>query len=78
MQRKRYTIEDPLLRLYIRLYARPTPPTDADLVREVRAYAQARLARPAVDSPEPVREPAMAGAVERTVEATRSGIIEID
>jgi hypothetical protein len=76
-QRKRYTIEDPLLRLYIRLYTRPVPPTDADLVREVRAYAQARLARPAAEVPEPVREPAMAVA-ERTVEVARSGIIEID
>jgi hypothetical protein len=78
MQRKRYTIEDPLLRLYIRLYAKPVPPTDADLVREVRAYAQTRLARSVAETPEPIREPAMAAAVDRTVEVTRSGIIEID
>jgi hypothetical protein len=77
MQRKRYAIEDPLLRLYIRLYAKPVPPTDADLVREVRAYAQARLLRHAAEPPEVIREPAMAAAVDRAVEP-RSGIIEID
>lgn len=78
VQRKRYAIEDPLLRLYIRLYAQPVPPTDADLVREVRAYAQVRLMRPAAEPPEVVREPAMVAAAERTVEVARSGIIEID
>jgi hypothetical protein len=77
VQRKRYAIEDPLVRLYIRLYAKAVPPTDADLVREVRAYAQARLLRPVVEPPEAIREPVMAAA-ERTVEVARSGIIEID
>src|SRR5262245_56890951 len=40
---KRYAYEDPLLRVYVRLYGRPTPPTDDDVVREVRTYAGARL-----------------------------------
>ena len=32
---KRYTFEDPLLRLYVRLYGRAVPPTDDEIVREV-------------------------------------------
>jgi hypothetical protein len=82
--RKRYSTEDPLLRLYVRLYGRPVPPTDANVVDEVRAYAKARLMRPAdapvvdagVPPPMPVETPALA-AVERPGEP-RSGIIEID
>ena len=51
---KRYTFEDPLLRLYVRLYGRPVPPTDDEIVREVQAYAQARLSQaPARPAPEP-------------------------
>ena len=77
MQGKRYTYDDPLLRLYVRLHVRPVPPTDADIVREVRAYAQARAAcrrrggRPTV----PV---AAAVGPRRRTPAASSGIIEID
>jgi hypothetical protein len=69
-QGKRYSFEDPMLRLYIRLYGRPTPPTDDDIVREVRAFAATRL-RGLVDRGV---EPAMV-TVERPVD---TGIIEID
>ena len=73
MQGKRYSYDDPLLRVYVRLYGRPVPPTDADIVREVRAYAAARM--PAVTSvPAGVSVP-----IGHAVEAERaSGIIEID
>jgi hypothetical protein len=74
---KRYSYEDPLLRLYVRLYGRPVPPTDDEIVREVQAYAQARLAQiPA----RPAAEPATV-SFERFAESqTRrdSGIVEID
>ena len=69
-QGKRYTFEDPLLRLYVRLYGRAVPPGDDDIVREVGAYAKARL-------PQVPRQPAPVTS-EVTAEAVRSGIIEID
>jgi len=75
MHGKRYSFEDSLLRLYVRLHVRPVPPTDADVVREVRAYAQARLPQAVAPSAVPVT-----AAVERVAEAGGgvSGIIEID
>jgi hypothetical protein len=70
-QRKRYSFDDPLLRLHVRLYGRSIPPTDDDLVREIHAFAQARLPR-AVDRP---AEPVMAASEP----ASRDGsIIDID
>jgi hypothetical protein len=72
---KRYSYEDPLLRLYVRLYGRPVPPTDDEIVREVQAYAQARLAQIA---PRPSPEPAGV-SYERMADSRRdSGIVEID
>jgi hypothetical protein len=73
---KKYTFDDPLLRLYVRLHARVVPPSDTDVVREVRAYAATRLQYvAAAASPQPV-----AVSVERGVESggASSGIIEID
>ncbi|HXT69950.1 MAG TPA: hypothetical protein VN700_09360 [Vicinamibacterales bacterium] len=76
MHGKRYSYDDPLVRLYVRLYARPVPPTDADIVREVRAYAQARLPQM---TPTPVAVTAASAVSDRTADAERaSGIIEID
>ena len=75
-QGKRYTFDDALLRLFVRLYARPVPPTDDDVVREVGAYAAARIAsapRPTPPAPaavRPIEDPAEVGRA--------SGIIEID
>ena len=42
-RRKRYSFVDPLLRVWIRLYCRATPPSEDDLAREVHQYALARL-----------------------------------
>lgn len=68
--RKRYAFEDPLLRLFVRLYAQPAPPSDEDVARDVHEYALSRLPAPGV-------EPAMAGVA--TGADDRSwGIIEID
>ena len=70
--RKRYTFEDPLLRLYVRLYTQPSPPSDDDVAREVHEYALARLPEPgAAAAPEP--EMAAAASGDRGW-----GIIEID
>jgi hypothetical protein len=72
--RKRYAFEDPVLRLFVRLYGQPAPPSDDDVAREVHEFAMGRL--PAA-GPEPV----MAGAVAAAATGTddRSwGIIEID
>jgi hypothetical protein len=67
---KRYTFEDPLLRLYVRLYGRAVPPSDDEIVREVGAYAKARW-------PQMARRPAPV-VVEVAADTVRSGIIEID
>ena len=87
MQSKRYAFTDPLLRLYVRLYGRPVPPGDSDVVREVGSYARTRLlpVPPAPPSgpvqPPPLVPPTAASAASQAPEPTpvpRSGIIEID
>jgi hypothetical protein len=72
-RQKRYSFTDPLLRLWVRLNCRATPPTDDDVVREVQRYALARM-------PQPEPTPALAYAgVDATPEERKSwGIIEID
>jgi winged helix-turn-helix DNA-binding protein len=68
-RQKRYSFADPLLRLWVRLHCRPTPPTVDEVAREVQHYALARLPQP-----EPSLALAGAGAGERK----GWGIIEID
>jgi hypothetical protein len=73
-KQKRYSFSDPLLRLWVRLHCRPTPPTEEDVAYEVQRYALARA---------PQREPApalaYAGGIEATPEERKNwGIIEID
>jgi hypothetical protein len=76
-RQKRYSFSDPLLRLWVRLHCRPTPPTEEDVVREVQRYALGR-----VPQPEPAAALAFAGAggpIEPTPDERKSwGIIEID
>src|SRR5262245_7890790 len=76
-RQKRYSFTDPLLRVWVRLHCRPSPPSEDDLAREVHRYALPRL--PASESPKseppkpaPQAEPAFAMA------GGPSGIIEID
>ncbi len=66
-RQKRYSFADPVLRLWVRLHARPMPPGVDDVAREVQAYALARL---------PQAEPTMAAA--GAAERKPWGIIEID
>ena len=73
MNGKRYTYDDPLVRLYVRLHGRPVPPSDADVVREVRAYAQTRVLQPVA-----VAAPVAVGADRPAEAGGTSGIIEID
>lgn len=75
VERKRYSISDPLLRIWIRLHARPTPPRKADLARGTHEYAVSRLPfmEPAPAAPEPPRPPRRPAAFART-----RNIIEID
>jgi hypothetical protein len=68
MQRKRYVFDDPVLRLHVRLYGGPMPPTHGQIASEVATWAEGRLPE---DVPAP--EPVMAGAPSES-----SGIIEID
>jgi hypothetical protein len=73
-QRKRYSFGDPLLRVWVRLYCKPSCPSDEEVAREVQTYALARLPR---------AEPAMvvAGGGERELiddDRKAWGIIEID
>jgi hypothetical protein len=64
---KRYRFTDPLLRLWVRLYCRPEPPSVDVVAREVHTFAATRLAGAA---------PAVGG---RALGDRRSvGIIEID
>ncbi len=66
-RQKRYSFVDPVLRLWVRLHARPMPPGVDDVAREVQQYALSRL-------PRTERDMAAAGAAERKP----WGIIEID
>ena len=73
-QRKRYSFSDPLLRVWVRLYCRPSGPSDEEVAREVQVYALSRLPPP---------EPAMVVAGRHDGALTEDdrkpwGIIEID
>lgn len=74
MRGRRYAFTDPVLRLYVRLYGRPVPPSDSEIVREVGAYARSRLLTETVAPPArpETRTPAAAAP------QSSSGIIEID
>ena len=72
-RQKKYSFTDPLLRLWVRLHCRPTPPTETEVASEVQRYALARLPHP-----EPAPTLVYAG-VDATPEERKSwGIIEID
>ena len=67
---KRYSFADPMLRLWVRLHARPMPPGVDDVAREVHTYALARLPHQG--------EPSMVAAGTGAERKGGWGIIEID
>ena len=67
-RQKRYSFGDPMLRLWVRLHCRPTPPTEEEIAREVHPYVLTHL---------PPAEPALAAAGAQAAEKNW-GIIEID
>jgi hypothetical protein len=69
-RQKRYSITDPVLRLWVRLHCRPEPPDDQRVAEEVQQYALGRL-------PQAPAEPALVG-VRQEPERKGWGIIEID
>ena len=73
VQRKRYTIDDPLLRLFVRIHGRAVPASREDVRREVERYARERLPVGVVDS-----APAVLTEDPREDAVRDSGIIEID
>lgn len=69
-RQKRYSFADPMLRLWVRLYCRPAPPTEEDVAREIHAHVLTRM---------PQGEPALALAGAAAPDRDKSwGIIEID
>jgi hypothetical protein len=68
---KRYSFNDPLLRLWVRLHCRAAAPTEDDLAREVHLYALPRL-----PAPEPAPPSEVAYAL--VTAGSPSGLIEID
>ncbi|MEQ1909120.1 MAG: hypothetical protein ABMA15_09875 [Vicinamibacterales bacterium] len=76
-RQKRYSFVDSLLRVWVRLHCRPTPPTEEELVREVHRYALPRLPQPA-EPAEPTMAMATAGAAPGEEDRKGWGIIEID
>ena len=70
-RQKKYSFADPMLRLWVRLHCRPTPPTEEEIAREVHAYVLTHIpAEPAL---------ALAGSADGGRETEKSwGIIEID
>lgn len=79
VERKKYTFDDPLVRLYVRLYTGVEPPTDDRIAAETRQFAAARLAMPvpapSQSVPAATETPALAQAESNSRD---SGIIEID
>lgn len=70
-RQKRYSFADPLLRLWVRLHCRATPPADEEVAREVHLFVMNRL---------PHAEPALelAGSPRVAGQEKSWGIIEID
>ena len=80
VERKKYTFDDPLVRLFVRLYTGAEPPSQDRVLAETRQFAATRLASPPASAPAaPTQAGAPAAAAPLVAEGVRdSGIIEID
>ena len=74
VRKKRYTYEDPVLRLWVRLHCRPVPPDERALAREVQEYAVARI--PFMDAGQELVE--SHSTPEKTKDSETHNLIEID
>ena len=74
-RQKRYSYADPLLRVWVRLHCRVSPPTEDDIAREIHRYAMPRLPHA---EPTPALVMATAGGGPGEEEKKPWGIIEID
>ena len=68
-------VADPLLRTWVRLYARATPPSEDDIAREVQRYALPRLPQ-APEAPSALNE--VSYSIAAAPASGPSGLIEID
>lgn len=81
VERKKYTFDDPLVRLYVRLYTGAEPPTDDRIAAETRQFAAARLAMPVPPAAAPTiapPKPETQAMVPTEATMRDTGIIEID
>jgi hypothetical protein len=69
-RKKRYTISAPLLRLWLRLYGRGTPPAERDIRDEVETYVDSLLVEG--------RTPVTPGAKQTVAKQETEKMIEID
>ena len=75
VRQKRYSYTDPIMRLWVRLHGRPTPPTDIEIAPEVQEFAVQRL--PYMESAPQV--PASTGTkMQPTLDRTSWEMLEID
>ena len=69
---KQYGFSDPVLRLWVRLYFRPVPPTDDIVAREIQQFVFDRLSLSLSGTPEAAEEAVAGGAAARSVHAGKS------
>jgi hypothetical protein len=81
-RQKRYSYADPLLRVWVRLHCRVSPPTEDDVAREIHRFALPRLPQAGAPAPAAPAAPALAmvtaGAGPIEDDKKPWGIIEID
>ncbi len=78
VRQKRYSFSDPMMRLWVRLHCRTTPPPPDEVAHEVHAYALARLPQPETAMALVAHGTSSAGGAEEERAKGNWGIIEID
>ena len=75
VRQKRYSFSDPIMRLWVRMYCRSSPPTEAEVATEVQEYAVQRL--PFVESPIENNQAIITNPSDES-EQSSWGLLEID